>query len=280
MGAHALVIKLSGADTSGGEQDELIVDMKTDLVYTNAEFAEDWAGADTPEKVAFLLAAVYDNIVSGAEEFFWSSGTETNIRLTEEEIEAINKELTAYFEANPIERPTEPPTEIPTEPVAVEESEPEVSGQPSQTVSGSGEWSISEQDVADALRKIQQTEDYRFLATDPTLIQLDAAYEYYLEDFEGMEVHLLLLRLGGIDKDRHGFSGDVFLVDLATGAIYSNFNVPLDGWDPFMGMIDVCEVLLSTMFWEDEAVLPIWSGMESIITAPQTVLDAVNAFVK
>ena len=158
----------------------------------------------------------------------------------------------------------------------VEESEPEVSGQPSQTVSGSGEWSISEQDVADALRKIQQTEDYQFLAADPAMIQLDAAYEYYLEDFEGMEVHLLLLRLGGIDKDRHGFSGDVFLVDLATGAIYSNFNVPLDGWDPFTGMIDACEVLLSTMFWEDETIVPIWSDMETIATVPQNVLDAVN----
>lgn len=276
LGAHALVIKLTGADTSGGEQDKIVIDMKNDRVFTDPDFDKDWADLNTPEKVTYLLASVYDHVVSGAEEFFWSSGTETNIHLTEEEIEAINKELTAYFEANPIERPTEPPTEPPTEHVMVEESELEVSGQPSQTVSGSVDWPVSEQYLVDTMRKIQQTEDYQLLADDPNVIRLDGAYEYYLENFEGMEVHLLMLRLGGIDKDIHGFSGDVFLVDLATGEIYSNFNVPLDGWDPFTGILDACEAILSSMFWEDETIVPIWADMETIAAVPETALKAVN----
>lgn len=275
LGAHALVIKLAGADTSGGEEDKIVIDMKNDRVFTDPDFDKDWVDLNTPEKVTYLLASVYDRVVSGAEEFFWSSGTETNIHLTAEEVAAINEELTAYFEANPIERPIEPPTE----PAAVEEmveTETEADRTPSQTVSGSVDWPVSEQYLVDTMLKIQQMEDYQFLAADPTILRLNKAYEYYLEDFEGMEVHLLMLRLGGIDKDHHGFSGDVFLVDLATGEIYSNFNVPMDGWNPFMGMTDACEAILGSMFWEDETIVPIWADMETIAAVPETVLKAVN----
>ena len=258
---HSLVIKLKDADTSGSEQGKIVIDMKDGQIYTDAEFDWEWAALDTPEKVAYLLAAVFERVATGAEEFFWSSGTETNILLTEEEIAAINQELTAYFEANPIERPTEPPTEASAE----VESSAEVSEETEPLVAPEAENAVSTVEIDnDLLKRIQETEDYQFLAEDPSTISVNKAYEYILEDFEGLKVHVLMLQLGGIDRDRHGISADVFLVDLATGEIYSNFNVPFDGWEPFTGMMDVYEVILSTCFWTGDDT-QIWSEMERIL---------------
>lgn len=276
---HALVIKLEGADTTGGQQDEIVVDMKTDLVYTYGDFDEDWVSLDSPEKVAYLLADVYDYIVSGAEEFFWSNGTETNIMLSHEEIVAINQELTDYFSENPI---APPPTELPAEPEAEQSEEPEfipeAIEQPKEQLAEleDNTWSISDQFVIDTLRNIQKTDDYQFCAADPTAISLNMAYQYYVEDFEGFEVHLVMLRLNGIDRSLHGYSGDVFLVEPATGKIYSNYNVDLDGWDAFKDMEDIYAAILSAWFWEDPGVT-IWTDIEILIPIPQKNLDAVNS---
>ena len=91
-----------------------------------------------------------------------------------------------------------------------------------------GALSVSNQFVIDALRSIQNTKHYQTYAVDPATIGLQAAYEYYLEDFEGFEVHLIMLRVAGIDADLYGFSSNVFLVNPATGAIYSEFELGLD----------------------------------------------------
>ena len=80
-----------------------------------------------------------------------------------------------------------------------------------QIAGDSKELSVTNEFVVDALRKIQNTEHYQTYAEDPSALGLHATYEYYLEDFEGFEVHLVMLRVTGIDTDLHGFSSDVFL---------------------------------------------------------------------
>ena len=113
MDTHNIIIKLADANTEryGETSEKLVVDMKTGTVYTQMEF--DWeAWTATPEGIAYILADVSEHVFGGQEEFFWSSAEESNYKLTEDEIAAINEELMDYFTENPIEPlPTEPPAE-------------------------------------------------------------------------------------------------------------------------------------------------------------------------
>ena len=281
MDTHNIIIKLADANTEryGETSEKLVVDMKTGTVYTQMEF--DWeAWTETPEGIANILADVSEHVFDGQEEFFWSSGEESNYKLTEDEIAAINEELTDYFAENPIEPlPTEPPAEPEIEnPESAEEVVEEIT-QEMPAATETVTFSVSNQFVVDALLKIQNTEHYQTYAEDPSTIGLDAAYEYYLEDFEGFEVHLIMLRAAGIDTDLHGFSSNVFLVNPDTGAIYSEFELGLDYTGNIGKIEDAYVAILCSSFWNGDDT-GIWSEMEQLTSIPQNDLEAINNALK
>lgn len=274
LDTHNIVIKLSDADTNlyGATYDKLVVDMKTGTVYSQSEFDLE-VNLLTPEGIACLLADVSNRVFNGQEEFFWSSSEESNYKLTENEIAAINKELENYFIENPIEPlPTEPPAE-PTEEMEQQPAED------TQITVEKKELTVSNQFVIDSLRKIQSTAQYQTYAVEPATIGLLAAYEYYIEDFDGFEVHLLMLRVAGIDTELHGITGNVFFVNPDTGAICSELDLGLD-WTGNIGKIeDAYVAILCSSFWHGDGER-IWSEMETMIMVPQSDLDAINQALK
>ena len=142
-----------------------------------------------------------------------------------------------------------------------------------------GALSVSNQFVIDALRSIQNTKHYQTYAVDPATIGLQAAYEYYLEDFEGFEVHLIMLRVAGIDADLYGFSSNVFLVNPDTGAIYSEFELGLDYTGNIGKIEDAYVAILCSSFWNGDDT-GIWSEMEQLTSISQNDLEAIsNALV-
>ena len=278
---HNIIIKLADADTNlhGDTSDKLVVDMKTGTVYSQLEF--DWEAALTEaEGIAYLLADVSKHVFSGQEEFFWSSGEESNYKLTEDEIAPINEELSDYFDENPIEPlPTEPPEETESENAESAEELVEEIPQKMPVLTENGALSVSNQFVIDALRSIQNTKHYQTYAVDPATIGLQAAYEYYLEDFEGFEVHLIMLRVAGIDADLYGFSSNVFLVNPDTGAIYSEFELGLDYTGNIGKIEDAYVAILCSSFWNGDDT-GIWSEMEQLTSISQNDLEAIsNALV-
>lgn len=284
MDTHNIIIKLADANTEryGKISEKLVVDLKTGTVYTQMEF--DWeAWVETPEGIANILADVSEYVFDGQEEFFWSSGEESNYKLTESEIATINRELTDYFAENPI---APLPTEPENQPVAgdaeyadgfqqpFEEAQQEV-----QIAGDSKELSVTNEFVVDALRKIQNTEHYQTYAVDPFTIGLEEGYEYYLEDFEGFEVHLIMLRIAGIDTDLHGITGNIFLVEPAAGEIHSEFDLGLD-WNGNFGRIeDAYVAILCSAFWHGDDNV-IWSELAQLTSIPQRDLDAINNALK
>lgn len=281
LDTHNIIIKLADADTNlhGDTSDKLVVDMKTGTVYSQLEF--DWEAALTEaEGIAYLLADVSKHVFSGQEEFFWSSGEESNYKLTEDEIAAINKELAAYFAENPIEPlPTEPPAEPEFENPESGEVVVEDAPQKMPVLTENGALSVSNQFVIDALRSIQNTKHYQTYAVDPATIGLQAAYEYYLEDFEGFEVHLIMLRVAGIDTDLYGFSSNVFLVNPDTGAIYSEFELGLDYTGNIGKIEDAYVAILCSSFWQGDSDF-FWSEMETITSIPESDQNAINNALK
>ncbi|MBR4290933.1 MAG: hypothetical protein IKT52_09890 [Oscillospiraceae bacterium] len=267
---HSLVIKLADANTDDGSLGKLVVDMETGALYTDREFDPEWDGLDTPEKVAHLLAGSYDRILGGEEEIFFSQN-ETNYKLSDGEITAINQELVNYFAQNPIAPP-------PTEPVVDDIEFAEEVEQTSQNTSPAVEskpLSVSNQFVIDVICSIRNTDQYQSYAENPATIGLEMAYEYYLEDFEGFEVHLIMLRVTGIDTDIHGITGNVFLIDASTGTVYSEFDLGLD-WSGNIGKVeDVYVAILCDLFWHGEQNM-IWSEAAQLTSIPQTDLDAIN----
>ena len=281
MDTHNIIIKLADANTEryGETSEKLVVDMKTGTVYTQMEF--DWeAWTATPEGIAHILADVCEYVFDGQEEFFWSSGEESNYKLTGDEIAAINEELSDYFDENPIEPlPTEPPEETESENAESAEELVEEIPQKMPVLTENGALSVSNQFVIDALRSIQNTKHYQTYAVDPATIGLQAAYEYYLEDFEGFEVHLIMLRVAGIDADLYGFSSNVFLVNPDTGAIYSEFELGLDYTGNIGKIEDAYVAILCSSFWQGDSDF-FWSEMDTITSIPESDQNAINNALK
>ena len=284
MDTHNIIIKLADANTErfGEISEKLVVDMKTGTVYTQMEF--DWeAWTETPEGIANILADVSEHVFDGQEEFFWSSGEESNYKLTEDEIADINRELTDYFAENPI---VPLPTEPEFQPMADDAEYGNDSQQPfeetqenAQIAAESKEFSVSNEFVVDILRKIQNTEHYQTYATDSSTIGLENGYEYYLEDFEGFEVHLIMLRVSGIDTDLHGFSSNVFLVSPATGAIYSEFDLGVDYTGNIGKVEDAYAAILCSSFWQGDSDI-FWTEMEQLTSISESDRDAINSSLK
>jgi len=273
---HCLIIELADADTSGGEKGKLVVDMKTGIVYDDDTFVEYDETVDNPVKAASLLAEASMWVFGGQEEFLWSNAVESNRILDESEIKTINGELAEYFSENPIAPlPTEPPMETATEAAPDEEGIPAAEEQSPETGDKKPQQNVSNQFLMDALQNIQKTEHYQMYADESSAIVLKAAYEYYLEDFEGFEVHLLMLRVDGVDTNLYGFSSNVFLVNPATGEIYSEYDLGLDFTGNIGSIQDAYVAILCSSFWMGDDTV-IWSDMEQITTLSQTDVDAIN----
>ena len=92
-------------------------------------------------------------------------------------------------------------------------------------------------------------------------------------------MHLIMLRVTGIDTDLHGFSSNVFLVNPDTGVIYSEFDLGLDYTGNIGKIEDTYVAILCSSFWQGGEDV-IWSEMEQLTSISQSDLDAVNNALK
>ena len=208
--------------------------------------------------------------------------------LTAEELATVNKALGVekpaegiLYEPLPTEAPTEQPTEAPTE-APVEDSEAEVSVEdisadaPAVEAPAvqSGEVTVDSSFLANAARNFQSSKPYQDVAGDPSSIHIRSAFEYALSDFMGHDVHVLVVRVEGVDTDMWGFTADTFLVDIATGNIFHDGNLDLNNWDDFAAPEDAFAAIFCTSVWENQMI---WSDMEIRTDLPQSMIDEANA---
>lgn len=297
---HLLIMALRGdfgAEIGYSDKLILIYDMDAGIFYDSMnqwsnEYTEQYASDDKIQ--CKLLSIPYEKYTTlPGNEPIWTQ-FELYSTLPVDGIVAVNTALGVeeplgdiQYEHMSIDAETEPPAEPETqamvdvtESVEAEAQQPvEEIPQGNQPAVENGELSVSNQLVIDALRNIQNTKHYQTYADDPSAIGLHAAYEYYLEDFEGFEVHLIMLRVTGIDTDLHGFSSNVFLVNPDTGVIYSEFDLGLDYTGNIGKIEDTYVAILCSSFWQGGEDV-IWSEMEQLTSISQSDLDAVNNALK
>lgn len=297
---HLLIMALRGDfGTEIGYSDKLILiyDMDTGIFYDSMnqwsiEYVEQYASGD--EIQCKLLSIPYEKYTALPNNGPIWTQFELYSTLPVDGIVAVNTALGVeeplgdiQYERMSADAETEPPAEPETEAmvdvteyVEADAQQPaEKIPQEIQAAGESNEPSVSNQFVVDAIWNIQNTKHYQTYAADPSAIGLQAAYEYYLEDFEGFEVRLLMLRVGGIDTDLHGFSSDVFLVNPDTGVIYSEFDLGLDYTGNIGKIEDAYVAILCSSFWQGDDTV-IWSDMEEITSIPQSDLNEINQTLK
>ena len=299
---HLLILALRGDFCVPDSYDTrltLIYDMESGVFYDRLNQSV----PEAAEKYAAIEGSAAAGILGRPHETFYElPGNEplwTQFELykflTEEEVAAVNTALGVEEPSDEIQY-----EQLPTEPLEIPDAEPENEAVPDmdempeeeaqeaetddeqpeedaieQPKTVNGVLSVDNQFLIDAARNIQSSKHYQEYAEDSSTIQVKAAYEYRLENFEGFDVHLIMLRVGGIDTDMHGFSANVFLVDPATGEVYSEFNVDLNAEWNFQSVEDTYAPILSSSFWMDPSVI-IWSDVEQITQIPQEDLTAIN----
>jgi len=297
---HLLIMALRGdfgAEIGYGDKLILIYDMDTGVFYDSmnqwsSEYAEQYASGDKIQ--CKLLGVPYEKYTAlPGNEPIWTQYELYSI-LPADEIAAVNTALGVeeplgdiQYERMSADAETETPAETETGAIidvtefveADVQQSAEETPQEIQSTVASDEFSVSNQFIIDAIRNIQNTKHYQTYAGDPSAIQLKVAYEYHLEDFEGFDIHLLMLAVDGIDTDMYGFCSNVFLVDPVNGAIYSEFNVDLNADWNFHSEEGAYAPILASWFWQDPSVV-IWSDMEQITLIPQADLDSINNSLK
>ena len=208
--------------------------------------------------------------------------------LNAEELETVNKALGVekpsegiLYEPLPTEPPTETPTDAPTEAPAEEpvvetpvENIPADASAVKVPAIQSGEATTSAQFLTDAAKLFQSSKRYQEVAGDPSSIRIRAAFEYSLSDFVKHNVHVLVVRLEGIDTDMWGFSADTFLMDIATGNIWHENNLDVNNWGDFAMPEDAFACIICTPVWEQDSI---WNEDETRTDLPQSVIDEANA---
>ena len=294
---HLLILSLRGDFCSTSYYDTrltLIYDMESGVFYDRLnqsipEYAEKYAAIEG-SAVAGILGRPHETFDElPGNEPLWTEH-ELYKFLAEEEVAAVNtalgvEEPSDEIQYEQLETPdAEPEKESVPDMDEIPEGEvqePETGGeQPEENAVESlkavnGVLSVDNQFLINAARNIQSTKHYQEYAAALSTIQLKAAYEYRLEDFESFDLHLIMLRVDGIDTDMYGFCADVFLVDPATGEVYSEFNVDLNAEWNFQSVEDTYAPILSSSFWMDPSVI-IWSDAEQITQIPQEDLTAIN----
>jgi len=198
--------------------------------------------------------------------------------LNAEELAKVNKALDVEKPTEGIlyePLPTEPPTEAPMEEPAEEAVEDIPVDAPAVELPAaqSGEVTVSEQFLADAVQNFQNSKRYQEVAGDPSSIHIVAAFEYAMPDFQGYDVHVLVVRVDGVDTDMWGFSADTFLVDIRTGNIWHEGNLDVDNWGDFATLEHAFACIISTAVWEQQII---WSDMEARTDLSQSMIDAAN----
>lgn len=299
---HLLILALRGDFCAVDSYDSrliLVYDMESGVFYDRMsqsvpEYAEKYTQIEGSAAAGILSRPheTFDELPSN--EPLWTE-YELYKMLTGEEVAAVNTALGVeepaddiqyeHLPTEPLETPDAEPEsepapdmdEIPAEEVQEAETGDE---QPKENIVESpkavdGALTVDNQFLIDAARNIQSSKHYQEYAADSSTIRLKAAYEYRLEDFEGFDVHLLMLVVDGIDTDMYGFSADVFLIDPVTGALYSEFNVDLNAEWNFQCVEDTYVPILASSFWMGSDDI-IWSDMEQIIQILQEELDKLN----
>lgn len=294
---HLLILLLHGDfGCDGGYNDylTLVYDMDSGIFYdpinySNPEQDEKYRPFEEKPQTTLLHIPSKEYLNLQAGDTIWTD-LERSKLLTVEELATVNKALGVekpvdgiLYEPLPTEAPTELPTEAPTEAFVEEpdaeasEAEPEVQieEQPRQPAP-SGEVTVDQKFLADAVRSFQNSKRYQEVASDPGSIRIAAAFEYALSDFEGHNVHALFVRVEGVNTDMWGFSAHTFLVDISTGNIYHEGNLDCNNWDDFAAVEDVFAcIICNPDIWETSG--QIYSELETRTDLPQSVIDAVSA---
>lgn len=239
--------------------------------------------ADKPQTA--LLHVPHEDYASLTADHILYTQYELHHSLTAEELAVVNKALGVeepgddiLYQPLPTEAPVEEaeteapiqepemeaPVEKPEAPLASPEPQPEQNDQVT----------VDQQFLIDAARNFQCSTRYQEIAGDPGSIRITAAFEYALSDFEGYDVHVLVMQVDGIDTDLHGFSAHTFIIDIGNGTIYHDACVDMNNWGDFDCMEDVYAAILCSPVWENSG--SIWSEMETRTDLPQSMIDAAN----
>ena len=287
---HLLILLVRGDFCWNGDYTDvmkLIYDMDTGAFYDSMVGHETEIEARFPgisgtaiESLLFRPNEVYTTEL-GKEPLY--TQFEVYHALTAEELSVVNKALGVEMPAEGIiyePLPTEPPTEAPTEasseaPVGeFDETIPVDTPAVEAPAVQSGEVSINEQFLADTVKNFQSGKRYQEVASDPGSIHIISAFEYVMPDFQGHDVHVLVIRVDGVDTDMWGFSADTFLVDLRTGNIWHDGNLDVDNWGEFATLEHAFACIISTTVWEQQII---WGDMETRTDLPQSMIDSANA---
>lgn len=294
---HLLILLVRGDFCWDGNYTDvmkLIYDMDTGIFY-NSMVGQ---GAELEARYPGISGTAIESLLFRPDETFTTAlGSEplhTQFEvyhaLNSEELATVNQTLGVeaptgdiLYEPLPTEPPTEapatePPAEAPSDvPVEAPAEEPEASVDvPAAEAPAiqSGEVTVTEQFLADSVRNFQSSKRYQEIAGDPGSIRITAAFEYALPDFMGHDVHILIVRVDGIDTDMLGFSADTFLVDIRTGNVYHDGSLDLNSWDDFSTVEDAFACIICTTVWENDII---WSEMEIRTELPQSMINAVNS---
>ena len=276
---HLLILALRG-DFGFDNRLVLVYDLDTDLFFDRiSESAPEQAAqyaAYEGNTQTMITAMPYETFVNLEDGTLLWIDTESYRMLNADELAEVNRILGVEEPSDDIlcVFPTEGElAEAPAEDVPVEETPAEmpVTDTPAKP---SGEVTVNAQAVADAARNFQSDKWYQDIASDPNSIRIGAAFEYSLEDFNGHNVHVLVVRAEGIDTDMWGFTADTFLVDIENGMLYHEGNLDMNNWGAFASIEECFSAILCTPVWEQAHI---WSDMEARTELPQSMIDEANA---
>lgn len=286
---HLLILLLHGDfGYEGGYHDylTLVYDMDSGIFYdpinySNPEQDEKYRPFEEKPQTTLLHipSEQYINLQEG--DILWAEHERYQM-LTAEELAVVNKALGVeepeegiLYEPLPTKTPVEEPeVDMPVEEPEVEAPVDAPAGNPEANSIQSGEITVSEQALVDAARNFQSSKRYQEVASDPGSIRISAAFEYALSDFEKHNVHVLVVRVEGVDTDMCGFSADTFLVDISSGNIYHDGNLDLNNWGGFGTIEETFAAIFCNSVWENEMI---WSDMETRTDLPQSMIDVANA---
>lgn len=281
-----------GTDTGMGDKLLLMYDMNSGVFYSNCSkeisaYSEKYAAIEGTLETN-ILNCDYDHVANFSEGDILYFGYEYVKTLTSDEVALVNDSMgLEWSEETPnsqddqpqeSEVPEETEPEIPEETEAVEMVSPEEAPEPMEGTE-TAQSDLTVQAICDGARATRETQYYQEIAPDATRIQIEGAVEYLLTNYgeQGLNVHILLLRAAGIDTDMYGFGGGVFVVELETGAVYSQKDLNIDNW----GNLATCEdiyagLLCCDQIWTERAS-NIITDEETMIWLDQATVDAVNA---
>lgn len=282
---HLLILLLSGdfaTESFYNNQLTLVYDMDSGVFYDSLNSAEPRQAekyAPYQEKPQTTLLYIPDDVYTNLHDGdFILSELERTTFLTAGELEAVNKALGTEEAGEGIvyeKLPTEAPSEEAVEGSAEEPAKAldwEISAD--APVSLGGAVTVSEQALADIAKTFRSTQRYQETAYEPSNIRIAAAFEYSMPDFEGHDVHVLVIRVDGANTDMWGMSADTFLVDISTGDIWHEGNLDINNWGDFTSIEECFAAILCSPVWEADGI---WSEDETRTDLPQSMIDAANA---